>query len=39
VIPDHREHHRVGAVQQLAVFDGLKVHVGEDVSRAMAVPT
>ena len=39
VIPDHREHHRVGAVQQLAVFDGLEVHVGEDVGRAMPVPT
>jgi hypothetical protein len=39
VIPDHREHHRVGAVQQLAVLDSLEVHVGEDVGRAMAVPT
>jgi hypothetical protein len=38
VIPDHREHHRVRAVQQVTIFDGLKVHLGEDGRGALAIP-
>jgi hypothetical protein len=39
LIPHDREHHRVGAVQKLAVFDGLEVHVRDNVRGAVAVPT
>lgn len=38
VIPDDRKHHRVGAVQERAIFHRLIVHVGGDVRRALAVP-
>jgi hypothetical protein len=38
VIRDHGKHHRVGAKEQLPVFDRLEVHVGHDVRGAMAVP-
>jgi hypothetical protein len=37
-IPDDGEHHRVRAIQKLTVFDGLEVHVGEDVRGAMTIP-
>jgi hypothetical protein len=39
VIPDNRKHHRMRAVQQLTVLDGLEVHVWLDVRGAMTVPT
>jgi hypothetical protein len=38
MIPDHREHHRVRAVQKLTVFGRLEVHLGQDVRGTMAVP-
>jgi hypothetical protein len=38
VILDDRKHHRVGAVQERAIFHRLIVHVGGDVRRALAVP-
>jgi hypothetical protein len=38
VIPDHGKHHRVRAVQKMAVLDGLEVHVRQDVRGAMAIP-
>jgi len=38
LIADERKEHRVGAVQQLSVFDRLEVQFGEDVRDAPAVP-
>src|SRR5438128_829133 len=37
-IADDRKPHRVAAVQELAVFDGLHAEVGWDRGRAAAVP-
>ena len=38
VIPDDRKHHRMRAVQETPVFNRLEVHVGNDVSGALAIP-
>ena len=37
-IAHHREPHRVGAVQELPIFDRLQAQVGRDIRRASAVP-
>ena len=38
VVPDDREPHWVGAIEQLAVFHGLEAEIGQDVRRAPSVP-
>jgi len=38
LVAHHGEQHRMGAVQQLPIFDGLKRQFGRDVWRAAAVP-
>ena len=38
VVPNDREPHRVGAIEQLAVFHGLEAEIRQDVRCAPSVP-
>jgi hypothetical protein len=38
VVPNDREPHRVGAIEQFAVLHGLKAEIRRDVRRAPSVP-